>query len=113
MNKALQAVGLAMRAGALALGEEGVLKAVRSGKAKLVLLASDASVNTAKKAEDKCRYYKVPIVREFSRAQLGAGTGKGERVLLAVTDDGLASLVKRQLENSAEVTGIEQTGKQR
>ncbi|GIQ68600.1 hypothetical protein XYCOK13_14240 [Xylanibacillus composti] len=109
----MQAVGLAMRAGALALGEEGVMKAVRSGKAKLVLLASDASANTAKKAEDKCRYYEVPIVRSFSREQLGAGTGKGERVLLAVTDDGLAGLIRRHLENSAEVTGIEQTRKQR
>lgn len=111
MNKALQAVGLAMRAGALALGEEGVIKAVRAGKAKLVLLASDASANTAKKTRDKCRTYKVPIVDAFNRAQLGAGTGKGERVLLAVTDEGLANLIRRNLENSAEVTGIEQTGK--
>lgn len=40
---------MAMRAGKLVTGDETVLKAVRSGKAKLVLVAGDASDNTKKK----------------------------------------------------------------
>lgn len=48
-NKALSRLGLATRAGKLISGEEIVLKAIRSGEAKLVLLAGDASDNTRKK----------------------------------------------------------------
>ncbi|WP_179193713.1 ribosomal L7Ae/L30e/S12e/Gadd45 family protein, partial [Bacillus sp. S1-R5C1-FB] len=46
-------LGLAHRARKIISGEELVLKAVRSGKAKLVLLSEDASVNTTKRITDK------------------------------------------------------------
>ena len=44
-----QLLGLATRARKTISGEELVVKEIRSKKAKLVLLASDASQNTAKK----------------------------------------------------------------
>ena len=49
MNKFLQLLGLAMRAGKVVSGEELVIREIRSGKAQLVILAEDAKKNTEKK----------------------------------------------------------------
>lgn len=49
MNQIEQMLGLAMRARKLITGEELVVKAIRQGQVKLVILASDASANTRKK----------------------------------------------------------------
>ncbi len=46
----LSLLGLCMRAGELVTGEELTLEAVRKKNVALVLLASDASENTAKKS---------------------------------------------------------------
>ena len=49
MNKFLQLLGLAMRAGKVVSGEELVIREIRSGKAQLVILAEDAAKKTRKK----------------------------------------------------------------
>ena len=54
-------LGLANRARKIISGEEFVVKEIRSGKAKLVLLSADASANTTKKITDKCTFYQVPL----------------------------------------------------
>ncbi|EUJ18622.1 hypothetical protein MAQA_08502 [Listeria aquatica FSL S10-1188] len=48
-EKFLQLLGLANRAKKITTGEELVLKAVRSGKTSLVVLADDVSSGTEKK----------------------------------------------------------------
>lgn len=90
-------LGLAMRAGKLATGDSGVLDAIRSQEAKLVLLAEDASENAKKKYRDKCTSYEVPIMEYGTREQLGSGIGKAERVVIAVTDAGFAQLLTKSL----------------
>lgn len=107
MNKALSRLGLAMRAGKLVSGEEAVLKAVRSGDAKLVILAQDASDYTRKKMSDKCNTYQIPMRIGFTRFELGAAVGKPERVLFAVTDPGFADLLQVGWVNHSEVENIE------
>ena len=47
-NKTLSMLGLARRAGKVVSGEFSVEKAVKSGKAYLVIVAEDASDNTIK-----------------------------------------------------------------
>ncbi|WP_274361419.1 YlxQ family RNA-binding protein [Paenibacillus thermotolerans] len=101
-SKTLSYLGLALRAGKLASGDEAVLKAVRSGTAKLVFLANDASDNAKKKYRDKCSFYKVPIIEIFERHELGHSVGKPERVVVAVMDEGLSGLVRKSLGNHAE-----------
>ena len=54
-------LGLAQRAGKVASGEFSTEKAVKSKKAFLVVVASDASDNTKKMFSDMCTFYKVPI----------------------------------------------------
>ncbi|XID96097.1 YlxQ family RNA-binding protein [Paenibacillaceae bacterium WGS1546] len=106
-NKALSRLGLATRAGKLVSGEEVVMKAIRSGDAKLVLLAEDASDNTRKKIQDKCNSYRVPLLVGFTRFELGAAVGKPERVLFAVTDRGFADLLAAGWNQHSEVENIE------
>ena len=88
-------LGLAMRAGKLTAGDSNVLDAIRSGEAKLVLIASDASDNARKKYTDKCSHYQIPLLLCGSREELGAAIGKEERVVLAVTDAGFAGLLSK------------------
>lgn len=97
VDKALSALGMAMRAGKLATGDEIVLKAVRAGKAKLVIIAGDASDNTKKKFKDKCTSYDVPLMEVYDRVSLGRAIGKAERVVLAVTDVQFAGLIAGHL----------------
>lgn len=91
-------LGLANRARKLISGEELVIKEVRSGKAKLVLLALDASANTEKKISDKCSFYKVPIKRVENRSMLGQAIGKEARVAVAVLDEGFARKLQTLLD---------------
>lgn len=106
-NKVLSRLGLAMRAGKLASGEEIVLKAIRSGEAKLVLLAEDASGNTRKKIADKCSSYGIPLLIGFTRHELGAAVGKPERVIFAVTEQGFADMLAAGWGHHSEVENIE------
>ncbi|MGZ7444450.1 L7Ae/L30e/S12e/Gadd45 family ribosomal protein [Paenibacillus sp. TH7-28] len=107
MNKALSGLGLAMRAGKLVTGDEVVLKAIRSAEAKLVIVAGDASANTQKKYRDKCGTYKVPLLVGFDRDMLGSSVGKPERVVLALTDQGFADMVRKAIAKTSEVEYIE------
>jgi ribosomal protein L7Ae-like RNA K-turn-binding protein len=106
-NKVLSRLGLAMRAGKLTTGEETVLKAIRAGEAKLVLLAQDASDNTAKKLADKCGSYGVPLLVGFTRYELGWAVGKPERVMFAVTDRGFANMIAGGWVHHTEVENID------
>nr|WP_155987744.1 ribosomal L7Ae/L30e/S12e/Gadd45 family protein [Gorillibacterium massiliense] len=89
-------LGLAMRAGKLTAGDSNVLDAIRTGEAKLILIASDASDNAQKKYTDKCSYYQIPFLICGTREEIGAAIGKEERVVLAVTDAGFAGLLSKE-----------------
>jgi ribosomal protein L7Ae-like RNA K-turn-binding protein len=91
-------LGLAMRAGKVSSGEESVLEEIRSGRAKLVILANDASSNTVKKVTDKCRTYEVPVLRLGEKEELGRAIGKEQRAVLALLDEGFARLIKSYVE---------------
>ena len=97
-QKWMSLLGLANRARKLISGEELVVKEIRSGKAKLVLLAADASKNTEKKISDKCAYYQVPLKRVENRSLLGQAIGKEARVVVAVLDEGFAKKLQTLLD---------------
>lgn len=81
-------LGLAMRAGQLTFGEDGVKKAIASGSAKLVLLDAGASENTKKKMRDSCAFYGVQLV-ETAADRLGYAVGKPGRMSAAVAAGGI------------------------
>ena len=76
-------LGIAMRAGALSLGESGVLKAISSGAALTVLLDAGASENTKKRFRDSCAFYKIPLF-EAEQDRLGHAIGKPGRMSAAI-----------------------------
>lgn len=102
-DKLLSQLGMAMRAGKLVTGDETVLKAVRTGKAHLVVLAADASDNTKKKFRDKCSSYGITLTEASDREQLGRAIGKPERVVLAVTDMQFGKMIANHLSPITEV----------
>lgn len=85
----LSLLGLARRARQVKSGEGTVLQQVRTGQAKFVLLASDASAGTKKKFTDKCRTYEVPLNCQFSREQLSTAAGQN-RSVFAICQAGFA-----------------------
>lgn len=100
----LQMLGLSLRAGAILLGDDKCISAVRSRKAQVVLLAVNAGSNTKKKYHDKCSFYRVPVVELLSKEELGHALGKSDRSVVVVTNPGIA---KRILQLSGEKIGGE------
>ncbi|WP_161877987.1 YlxQ-related RNA-binding protein [Alkalibacterium sp. MB6] len=95
-DRILNLIGLAQRAGRLISGEDLVLQSVRSGKAKLVFIASNASENATKQFLNKCVYYEVPVVNQLSREELSHALGK-DRTVCAVTDNGFVQSLQKLL----------------
>ncbi|MGN0772807.1 MAG: L7Ae/L30e/S12e/Gadd45 family ribosomal protein [Candidatus Ventricola sp.] len=81
-------LGIARRAGALTLGADGVLGAISSGGAALVLVDAAASENTRKKFRDSCAFYGTPLF-ETAPDRLGLAIGKPGRMCAAVTKGSL------------------------
>ena len=86
-------LGLAMRAGKLAIGEGKAADAVREGKCELLLLATDAGPNTEKRFLNTTEFYQVPVLRPCNRENLSGAIGK-PAVVVAVTDCGFAKQLK-------------------
>jgi ribosomal protein L7Ae-like RNA K-turn-binding protein len=97
-DNVLNTLGLARRAGALAVGEEPVLDACKTKKARVLLLASDGAENTADKARRLADQSAVPLVTlPYDKSQIGFALGRSTCALLAVTDMGLAAALVGKL----------------
>lgn len=99
-DKVLSLLGLAARGRNLVSGEFSTEKAVKEGKAALVIVGSDASDNTKKMFTNMCTFYKTPICFYASKEQLGRAIGKEMRASVAVTDEGMATNIIKRLEES-------------
>ncbi len=99
LDRVLSLVGLATKAGKTVSGEFSTEKAVKTGKACMVLVSENASANTKKKFENMCAYYQVPIYFYETMETLGNAMGKEFRASLAVTDSGLSDAIQRELAN--------------
>ncbi len=95
-SKVLRMIGLAQRAGKVITGTELCEKAVKSRKAKLVILAREASPSTVKIFEN----LPVDIVFVESRELLGKYTGKKSRTVAVITEEGFARIIKKESEES-------------
>ena len=103
MDKLLNLIGLAKKAGKLEVGEEPVGAAARSKHARLILIASDAADNTRRRAlhfgeAGECICLEIPPTKE----DLGRALGRTSCALLALTDIGFAEAVAKKLAESDE-----------
>lgn len=98
-NKALSMLGIATKAGKIVTGEFSTEKAVKEGKACIVVIAADASDNTKKKFRNMCDYYHVTMKEFADKDLLGKACGKEFRASLAVTDTGLAKAIEKHIDS--------------
>lgn len=96
-KKALNLLGIATKAGKTASGEFMTEKAVKEGRAFLVLVSEEASVNTKKMFTNMCTYYHVPVCFFGKKEELGHSMGKEFRASLAITDEGFAKTLVKQM----------------
>ena len=96
MDKALSFLALARKAGLAELGEEPVGYAAREGHARLVIVASDASDHTWRRAKSFVAGTHQQLIRlPSTKDEMGFAIGRTSLAIAAITDAGLAvSLVK-------------------
>ena len=97
MDKVLSLLGLCARGKNLVSGEYSTEKAVKTGKARLVVVSEEASDNTKKMFTNMCTYYKVPICYFGKKDELRHAMGKEMRASLAIVDEGLAGAIVKQM----------------
>ena len=88
-------MGLITKAGKVVSGDESVLDTIRSGKAKLVLVASDASDNTKKKILDKASFYNTEVNQSYTSEELSMAIGKSGRMVLGITQKSFLKILKK------------------
>ena len=91
MDKALNYLALARKAGRIELGEEPVGAAARAQHARLVVVAQDASDHTWRRAKSfvagtNQQCVKVP----FSKDDMGMAVGRTSLAIAAMTDPAMA-----------------------
>lgn len=96
-QKVMSLIGLSMKAGKIASGEFSVEKAVKTGKAYVVIVSMEASANTKKKFRNMCEFYHVPYYEFADKTELGGAIGKEFRASVAVLDENLARALENQL----------------
>ena len=91
MNKALNYLALARKAGLLELGEEPVGAAARANHARLVVVASDASDHSWRRALSYVDHTGQQCLRlPYTKVELGMAIGRQELAMGAFTEPGLA-----------------------
>ena len=99
MHKALNYLALARKAGRIELGEEPVGGAARAQKARLVMVASDASDHTWRRAKSFVAGTNQACVRlPFTKDEMGEVVGRTSLALAAFTDPALALAFVKALE---------------
>lgn len=97
MTAWLSLLGMARRAGAVAVGEAPAGEAVQDHKARLVLVAADAGETTRARME-RLASDKLPVKQvAASRQELGSAVGFAAAAAVAITDLGFAAAVAGKL----------------
>lgn len=91
MDKALNYLSLGRKAGRIELGEEPVAGAARALKARLIVVASDASDHTWRRAKSFAAGTNQQCVKApFTKDELGQAVGRSSLAIAAFTDPALA-----------------------
>lgn len=101
-RKVSRLVGLGRRGRGLVVGVPQVEQALRSGRARLVLLATDGSFGQKKGVFGLSQKSGVPVIERFSGAQLAGWVGVERVTAVAVVDVNLARGLASALEAPPE-----------
>ena len=98
-NRVFQMLGIAAKSGNVVSGEFSTEKAVKTGKAYLVIVSEEASDNTNKMFRNMTDFYEVPMYVFGTKEELGKCIGKEFRASLAIIDENLANAVEMKLKS--------------
>ena len=91
MDKALNYLALARKAGLAELGEEPVGDITRTGKGYLVMVASDASDHTWRRAKSYVAGTEQQCIRmKYTKEELGIAVGRTSLAIAAISDAAMA-----------------------
>ena len=91
MDKALNYLSLARKGGMAELGEEPVAAITRTGKGYLVIVASDASDHTWRRAKSYVAGTEQQCIRmKYTKEELGFAIGRSSLAIAAITDAPMA-----------------------
>lgn len=97
-EKTLNLLGLMRKANAIAVGETNTGGVVRAGKAKLLLLAADASDNARSRARGFTHGRDiVTVTLPFTKDEIAAHVGVSGCAMAAITDIGFANAFMKSL----------------
>ena len=96
-NRVFQMLGIAAKSGNVVSGEFSTEKAIKTGRAFLVIVSEEASENTKKMFANMTEFYEVPMYVFGTKEELGRCIGKEFRASLAIMDENLANAVEAKL----------------
>lgn len=79
-------LSMAMGAGKLSVGEGRAEDSIKGKKAELIILSTDASLNTEKKFLNMSSFRDIPVIRPGDRYELGNTIGRDFAVVITVCD---------------------------
>ena len=98
MDKTLNYLALARKAGLAELGEEPVGGAARSGKAYVIVVASDASDHTWRRAKAYAAGTTQQCIRlSYTKDEMGLAIGRESLAIAAITDCPMALALVQSL----------------
>jgi ribosomal protein L7Ae-like RNA K-turn-binding protein len=89
----LQLVGLARRAGYVAVGTRAVKEAASRGDLCVVVVAADATENARKRLHGLTGQAEVAVVTCGARGSLGRAVGRQQAVVVGIGDRGLGQRI--------------------
>ena len=91
LDKALSLLAISQKGGNLAIGEDPVGAAAQAGKARLIILASDAAGHTRRRAEGFGALHHTPVISiDADKSRLGGMFGRSSVAMAALTEIKLA-----------------------
>lgn len=100
-NRSLGLLSISRKGGNIVYGEETVGAQTRAGRARLVILASDAGAHTFRRAKSFVAGTSQPILTvDFTKDELGDALGTTSCAIAAITDVRLAQAFVKTLSPS-------------
>ncbi len=96
LQKLKTLIGFASKSGNISIGQEQVLRAIRSGKACLLIVAEDVSDGSKKKLKNKSKFYEIEYIELMHRDELSKCIGKVSKTCITINDKGFAESIKKQ-----------------
>ncbi len=102
MNKVLNLISLAKKAGKVKTGEYLSMKSLKEGMAYLLIIASDTSERSKERIMKMCEIFSCECVVFGSKEELGHFTGSKDKSVICINDEGFSKALLKIIQNSED-----------